>query len=172
MDRTYIFTGRVFSVAVEKARLPHGREVNMEIVEHPPSVVLIPQPDARHVVLVRQYRHAVGKFLWELPAGSVDPGETSEDAARRECHEEIGLVPTSIEALGTFLPTPGYCTEEMGFFRLTGLTVPQEAAAVDEDEDIETKTFSIDEVQELVRSGEIVDMKTAVGIWLLRERPG
>ena len=105
--------------------------------------------------------------MWELPAGSVDPGEEPEAAAARECHEEIGQVPDTIVRLGAFLPTPGYCTEEMIFFRLSGLSTPNEPAEVDEDEDIEPRTFTLAEARTMVRRGEIADMKTVVGLGLL-----
>jgi ADP-ribose pyrophosphatase len=118
-------------------------------------------------VLVRQYRHAVHASLWELPAGSVDPGETPEDAARRECHEEVGLVPTTVVRLAALYPTPGYCDEEMVFFRLSGLEEPTEPAALDEDEEIEVKIVELREAREMVRRGEIVDMKTVVGLTLI-----
>ncbi len=162
-----LFEGRVFSVDRDRVRMPNGREVTIDIVRHSKSVVLLPIPEPQHVILIRQYRYAVNKYLWELPAGSVDPGETPEQAARRECHEEIGQVPDTIVRLAALLPTPGYCDEEMLFFRVSGLSVPEEAAAVDEDEDIEPRTFTLAEAREMIRRGEIVDMKTVVGLGLL-----
>ena len=131
-----VFDGRVFAVDRDVVRLPNGREVTLDVVRHPRSVVLIPVPEPGHVILVRQYRYVVNQTLWELPAGSVDPGETPEQAARRECHEEIGQVPATIVRLAALLPTPGYCDEEMVFFRLSGLDEPTDAAQLDEDEDI------------------------------------
>jgi len=162
-----VFDGKVFEVDRDRVRMPHGREVTVDVVRHSRSVVLLPVPEPGHIVLIRQYRYAVNKWLWEVPAGSVDPGEEPDAAARRECHEEIGLVPETIIRLGAFLPTPGYCNEEMVFFRLSGLTVPTEPAEPDEDEDIEARTFTIAEAREMVRRGEIVDMKTIVGLGLL-----
>ena len=103
----------------------------------------------------------------ERPAGSVDPGETPEQAARRECHEEIGRVPDTIVRLAAFYPTPGYCDEEMVFFRVSGLEQPTDTAAVDEDEDIEAKEFSLADARDMARRGEIVDMKTVVGLGLI-----
>jgi len=161
------FGGRVFSVDRDRVRMPNGREVTLDIVRHPQSVVLIPMPEPGHVVLVRQFRYAVNASLWEAPAGSVDEGETPEGAAKRECHEEIGLVPDTIVRLAALYPTPGYCDEEMVFFRLSGLGEPAEAAEADEDEDIETRTFEVREVREMIRRGEIVDMKTIVAMTLI-----
>ena len=105
--------------------------------------------------------------MWELPAGSVDEGESPEAAAKRECHEEIGLVPQTIIRLSAMYPTPGYCDEEMVFFRCSGLEKTDEQAHVDEVEDIEAKTVDLRDAREMVRRGEIVDMKTVVGLGLL-----
>ena len=162
-----IFDGKVFAIDRDRVRMPNGREVTVDVVRHPRSVVLVPVPEPGHVVLIRQYRYAVNKFLWELPAGSVDAGEEPDAAARRECHEEIGQLPETVVRLAALLPTPGYCDEEMLFFRVSGLSVPEEAAALDEDEDIEPRTFTIRDAREMVRRGEITDMKTVVGLSLI-----
>jgi ADP-ribose pyrophosphatase len=161
------FSGRVFDVDRDGVRIPNGRTVTLDVVRHPRSVVLLPVPEPGHVVLVRQFRYPVNRWLWELPAGSVDPGEEPEEAARRECHEEIGLVPATVVRLAAWFPTPGYCDEEMLFFRVSGLGTPEHAAAVDEDEDIETRTFPFGDVREMIRRGEIIDMKTVAGLTLL-----
>ena len=117
--------------------------------------------------LLESLEDHVRPCLWELPAGSVDGGESPEEAARRECHEEIGLVPDTIVRLAAMYPTPGYCDEEMVFFRLSNLEEPTEAAAMDEDEDIEAKTFELREARDMVRRGEITDMKTVAGLALI-----
>jgi len=162
-----VYKGRVFSVEVAQVTLPNDREVTVDVVRHPRSVVLIPIPEAGHVILIRQYRYAVNQWLWELPAGSVDEGEEPEAAARRECHEEIGQVPTTVVRLASLFPTPGFCDEEMIFYRLSGLSTATEKAHADEDEDIEPKTFVLRDVREMIRRGEIVDMKTVAGLTLL-----
>jgi ADP-ribose pyrophosphatase len=162
-----IFDGKVFAIDRDRVHMPNGREVVVDVVRHPRSVVLLPVPEPGHVVLIRQYRYAVNTYLWELPAGSVDGGEEPEAAARRECHEEIGQLPETVVRLAALLPTPGYCDEEMIFFRVSGLSVPEEAAALDEDEDIEPRTFTIRDAREMVRRGEITDMKTVVGLTLI-----
>ena len=162
-----IFSGKVFDVDRDRVRMPHGREVVVDVIRHPASAVIAPVPEPGHVILIRQYRYAVNRWLWELPAGSVDPGETPEQAARRECHEEIGQVPDTVVRLGSMFPTPGYCDEEMFFFRVSGLTEPKDPAELDEDEDIEVKVFTLKDAREMVRRGEIVDMKTVVGLTYL-----
>jgi ADP-ribose pyrophosphatase len=162
-----VFRGKVFNVDRDRVRLRGGHEVIVDIVRHSKSVVLVPMPEPGHVTLVKQYRYPVNADLWELPAGSVDEGETPEQAARRECHEEIGLVPETIIRLHALYPTPGYCDEQMIFFRVSGLAKTDEQAHVDEDEDIEAKTFELRDVREMIRRGEIVDMKTIVGLALI-----
>ena len=169
-----VYEGRIFTVQVETIALPKGGTLNAEIVRHPGSAVLIPVTDAGAIILVRQYRHAIGRFAWELPAGSLKSGEDPGAAAARECHEEIGLVPSAMEHLGGFFPTPGYCDEEMHFYLATGLREPNDADPTvrqDEDEDIETKAFSVGEIRNMIAVGAIVDLKTVAGIALL-QRPG
>jgi ADP-ribose pyrophosphatase len=164
-----VFEGRVFSVVVESITTRKGGKMDVEIVRHPGSVVLVPMTDAGEIVLVRQYRHAIGQTAWELPAGTLKPNEEPSQAAARECHEEIGLVPSTLEPLGWFFPTPGYCDEEMNFYKATGLRQPREGetAEQDEDEDIEKQAFALEKIHAMIRSGEIIDLKTVAGIALL-----
>lgn len=166
---TTIYKGRIFTVQVETLTLPKGGEMKAEVIRHPGSVVIIPVTDASEILLVRQYRAPLGRWAWELPAGSLKPGEDVEKAAARECHEEIGLVPSRLERLGAFYPTPGYCDEEMNFYRATGLRQPHdhETAEPDDDEDIEVKAFSRDAIRMMIASGELIDLKTVAGMWLL-----
>jgi ADP-ribose diphosphatase len=162
-----MFSGSLFQVDRDRVRMPNARVVTVDIVRHSRSVVILPVPEPGHIILVRQYRYAINRWLWEAPAGSVDEGEEPDAAARRECHEEIGLVPDTIVRLAALFPTPGYCDEEMIIYRASSLAKADQAAAVDEDEDLEPKTFAIAEAREMVRRGEIVDMKTIVGLGLL-----
>jgi ADP-ribose diphosphatase len=163
------YKGRVFSVEVEKVVLRNGREVELAIVRHRPSVVLIPVKDDGQIVMIRQYRHALKRDIWELPAGNVDEGESAEAAAARECEEEIGEVPTRVDRLGSFYPTPGYCDEEMIFFRVSGLQPPpvDSLHKPDDDEDITTRAMSPREAKAMVARGEIIDLKTAYALTLI-----
>jgi ADP-ribose pyrophosphatase len=167
-----IYEGRIFRLEVERVALPGGHVVDMELIRHPGSVVLLPQPSAGEIVLIKQYRHAIRRWIWEVPAGTLKPGEDPEAAAIRECEEEIGLVPATVTRLATFYPTPGFCDETMAFFSCTGLHAPAADSTVtkDEDEDIEPRTFSLDEANAMLARGEIVDMKTAVGLQMLSGR--
>ncbi len=167
------FKGKLISLEVAHVRLPHGATTRMEVVRHPGSCVIVAMPDPKHVILVRQYRYAVGRFLWELPAGSLKPGEDPRDGAVRECEEEIRLIPTTVESMGRFFPSPGYLDEYMELFKMTGLKEPRPGdpvAAQDEDEHIEVRTVSIEEGLEMVRSGGITDLKTAYALAMLSRR--
>ena len=169
-DINKVFEGRIFTVQIETITLPKGHELQAEVIRHPGSVVLVPIADDGRVVLVRQYRAPLGRWAWELPAGSLKPGEDVETAARRECHEEIGLVPGRIEKLGSFFPTPGYCDEEMNFFRVSELREARDgddAAQPDEDEDIEAEAFTVEDLRSMMRTGDIIDLKTVAALTLL-----
>ncbi len=170
LARRTVYSGRVFSIHADLVRLPNGREATMEVVRHAGSVVLLPMPDRDHLILVKQYRYAIDRWIWEAAAGSLEPGETAEAGAARECQEETGLVPGRLERLGAFYPTPGYCDEVMTVFRLTDLAKPAAGsppAHQDEDEDLRVRTFTVNEVRELIRAGEITDLKTVVGVTLI-----
>ena len=164
-----VYKGRVFSVEVDKVTLSNGHLAELAIVRHRPSVVLIPVQDDGRIVMIRQYRHALERDIWELPAGNVDEGESAEAAAARECEEEIGQAPAKIERLGSFYPTPGYCDEEMIFFRVSGLRPPAPGSThkPDEDEDIESRAMSAADAKAMVKRGEIIDLKTAYALTLI-----
>lgn len=164
-----LYRGRIFSLVVDRVVLPTGRTVAMEIVRHPGSVVLLPMDGDDRIILIRQFRYALNRWIWELPAGSLEPGEDPALAAARECEEEIGLVPHRLTRLRSLYPTPGFCDEEMIFFRCDDLRTPAPGsdAEKDEDEDIEPRAFTLTEARALIQSGEIVDMKTVVGLTLI-----
>jgi len=170
LSSTESFKGRIFSVTVDRVTMPNGRTVALDMVRHPGSVVLIPMQDDGHVVLIRQYRYALDRWIWELPAGSLDEGEAPADAAARECEEEIGLVPGRVEFVGAWYPTPGFCTEVMNYYRVSDLRergADEPPAHNDEDEDIRVHVFTLDEARAMVRRGDIVDLKTAWGLTLV-----
>jgi ADP-ribose pyrophosphatase len=156
-------------VEVSRITFPNGSEHDVTIVRHPPSVVLIPIQDDGRVVLVRQYRPSVGRELWELPAGSLHAGETAEEAAERECEEEIGRVPGSLERLRGLFPAPGFCDEELIFFRASELRepAPDSTRRADEDEDLHVQAYRIEEARAMAARGDIVDLKSAFGLTLI-----
>jgi len=164
-----VFTGRVFSVEAERRRYPDGSDHDVAIVRHSPSVVLIPVDGDGRVILVRQYRAPLDRYTWEFPAGGVEAGETAETAAAREAEEEIRLVPGRLERLGSWYPVPGYCDEEMIFFRIAELAppAPDSSHHADEDENIETRVMTVHEARAMAARGEIVDLKTAFALTLV-----
>jgi ADP-ribose pyrophosphatase len=162
-----IFNGRIFRAEIDTVRLANGRRADLEIVRHRGSVVLLPQPSADSIILIRQFRYVIGRWIWELPAGSIEPGERPGACARRECEEEIGLTPRRVKRLTALYPTPGFCDELMIFYRCTDLRAPNRPIARDVDEQIEPRTFSLKEARALVTRGKIIDMKTVLGLGLV-----
>jgi len=164
-----VYSGKVFSVEVDRKRFPNGQEHEVAVVRHPPSIVLIPVQDDGRVILIQQYRPSVERVLWELPAGSVDRGEQPDAAAARECEEEIGLAPRTIKRIRGLFPTPGFCDEELIFYRVSDLgRQPADSPhKPDEDEDITPQPFTVAEARAMVERGEIVDLKTAYGLTLI-----
>jgi len=164
-----VYKGRVFSVEVGNKRFPNGRTHTVEVVRHSSSVVIIPIENDGRVVIIRQYRPAIDRALWEFPAGRLNDGEPAEEAARRECEEEIGRVPHRLERIRGLYPTPGFCDEQLVFFRASDLRAPapDSTARPDEDEDIETKTVTVADARAMLERGEIIDLKTAYALTLL-----
>jgi ADP-ribose pyrophosphatase len=164
-----VYKGRVFTVDVETVTSPKGTTREIATIRHGPCVVLVPILDDGRVVMIRQFRHSVGRDLWELPAGNVDDGESVEAAAFRECEEETGFAPSRMEKLGALFPAPGYSDEEMFFFRASGLHTPPADSAhkPDEDEAIEVYPMTIADAKALVSRGDVVDLKTAYALTLI-----
>ncbi len=164
-----VYKSRVFQVEETRVRFPDERERDIAIVRHAPVVVLIPLPAPGRVILIRQYRASIARETWELPAGGIETGETETQAARRECEEEIALVPHVLERLGAWFPSPGFCDEEMIFFRATDLRppAPDSSHRPDEDESITAQVFALEQAKAMALQGEIVDLKTAYGLKLL-----
>ena len=163
-----IYRGRVFSVETGTRRFPNGQEHEVEIVRHAPSVVLIPFEDDGRIVIVKQYRAPLDRETWEFPAGRLNDGESAEDAARRECEEEIRRVPHRIERLRGLYPAPGFCDEQLIFFRVSDLRTPPPDSPhkPDDDEDITTRSVAVAEARAMFERGEIVDLKTAYALTL------
>jgi ADP-ribose pyrophosphatase len=157
-----VYEGKVLSLDVDEVEEPGGVRAVREVVRHRGSVAALPVHDDGRVVLVRQYRYPVDASVWELPAGRLDPGESVEEAARRELEEEVGLRPRELTALAVFYTTPGFCDEAMHLFRATGLT--SVAARPEPDERIESRAFTLEEARAMIRRGEIREGKTLVAL--------
>lgn len=161
--RRTVFDGRLLHVFEDTVRLPEGREARREIVEHIGAVAIVASAGDGRVVLVRQWRHAAGRALWELPAGTREAGEPPADTARRELSEETGYQASQWGELGHGPVSPGYSSEEIWFFSAAGLTAG--TSTPDLDELLDVGLFDASELAGLARRGE-VDLKTMAGLAL------
>jgi ADP-ribose pyrophosphatase len=151
----------LFEVTLDHAVDPDGFEIKRAIVQHPGSAVIMPVDAKKRILLVKQYRLPARKFLWELPAGKLDPGETAMQAAKRELKEETGCKAKKWTKLAEFYPSPGFLAEKMTIYLAEEL-VEGEATPMD-DERIEKEWFSAKQVQEMLQTGKIMDAKTNIG---------
>ena len=158
-----IFTGRAFGVRRDWMETPDGGETNFDIIEHHGSVIIVPV-DGHNIYFVEQYRHATGKELLELPAGTLETGEDPAACAAREIREETGFAASKLVKLGEFFLAPGYSTELMTVFLASGLEAnPLES---DSDEFISLSVIAIDTVFKMAGSGKIMDAKTLAALLL------
>jgi ADP-ribose pyrophosphatase len=168
------FSGRVFNVRVDRVRYEDGDEHRLDVVEHRGSIAVLAVRRPGELVLVRQYRHPAARFLWELPAGTTEPGEDPATGAARELREETGYRAERLTAIGSTFMTPGFCEERMHFFLAEDL-VPGDQS-LDEDERIDVGVFSLESAWRMVAGGEIADVKTLLGLlWMASPaelRPG
>ena len=161
------YDGRVISVRLDEVEMPSGRRVVYEIVEHRGAVVMVPVTEDASVLMVRQFRQAVGRELLELPAGTIEKGETPEACAQRELAEEVGHAAARWERLITFFPSPGVLTEEMHVFLARDL---RPTPAEREEEDLRVEAMSLREARRRIDTGEIRDAKSVIGILLTSQR--
>ena len=152
------FEGKVFDVRVDRLRLANGHETRIDLVIHSGAVTMVPVGDDGSIWFVRQYRHATGGHLLELPAGTLKQGEDPATAAARECREEIGMAPGRLENLGGFFLAPGYSNEYMHVFLATDLK--SDALAPDADEVIEIERMTVKAVKAQIKEGGFQDAKT------------
>jgi ADP-ribose diphosphatase len=163
---TRIYQGKAVILTVDEIVEPGGVAVRREVVHHPGSVVVLPRFSDGSLLLVRQYRHAAGRFLWELVAGTLEPGEKPARAARRELKEESGYRARRWKHLFNFFPSPGILDEKMRLFEARGLKL--EKASPEPDERISVRRFSPAQLRRMLASGKIQDAKTLVGLlWIL-----
>lgn len=156
-----IYKGKVFDIRIDEIR-EGDVEYKREIVVHKGSAVIIPVFDDNTVALVQQYRHAAGKYLLEIPAGTLEKGEDPETGAVRELEEEIGVTAGKIEKLAEFYISPGFLTEKMYLFLATGLT--ETSQKLEADELLTIERISFPDALSMIASGEIEDAKTIIGI--------
>jgi ADP-ribose diphosphatase len=163
-----LYKGRIVGLKLDRVIEPGGVKATREVVEHPGSVVVIPRLPNERLILVRQFRYPARTHMWELVAGSIDPGESIVRAARRELLEETGYRAGSLKRLLSFYPSPGFLTERMHLVEASNLT--QSTAQPEADERIQVGVFSRAQLDKLLRDRKIIDGKTIIGLLWARYR--
>ena len=153
------FKGKLLKLTTQKKRLPNGHIAQLEIVQHPGAVLIVPFLDSNRLVLIRQFRPVLGLYLYELPAGTLNPNEKLLSCAHRELIEETGYSARKMIRVGKIFPVPGYSTEVITIFKAEGLS-PQPLRPKDPDEVISVRVFSRTEIKKIFRNGRINDAKT------------
>lgn len=162
IERKMIYDGRVIKVSVDTVMLPNGMRVPLELVRHPGGAAVVAIDEQNQVCLLRQYRHAAGGYIYELPAGKLEPDEPPEVTARRELVEEGAVSATHWASLGAFYSSPGVFTEVIHLYLATGLTPA--ASNAEDDEVFQVEWWPLALAAERARNGELTDAKTIVGI--------
>jgi ADP-ribose pyrophosphatase len=162
-----IYTGRVINLDIDTVQFPDGSVGELEMVRHPGASAIVPflsepRGDDPQILLIRQYRYAADAFIYEIPAGRLDPGETPEACAHRELREETGCTADRMERLTTVYTTPGFTDEKIHVFMATRLTRGE--ARREADEFVENVVMPLSKALAMIERGEIIDGKTAVGL--------
>jgi len=161
------YEGRVFTLVKENVTLGNGVTTDLDVIHHPGAAAMVPLTADNKVVMLRQYRHALRKDIWEIPAGTLEAGESPEACAHREIEEETGYAAAKLVRLGEIVPVPGYSDETITLFLCTELT--PEVQNLDADEQIEVHEVSFDEALAMIPAGRILDAKTIAGIFMARQ---
>ncbi len=161
-----LLQGRAFKIRRDTLKTPDGRETKLEIIEHGGSVVVVPIDEEGNLLFIRQYRHAVGGDLLELPAGTRDKEEPFEVCAAREIREETGMEAGKLQKIGEFYLAPGYSTEFMGVFIATGLK--ENPLQADEDEFLEVEKIPVKKAVEMAEQGKVPDAKSLAALLLAK----
>lgn len=171
LESKRVYEGKVVNLRVDTVETDDGAKHVWEVVEHGGAVVVIPRPAPDEIVLVRQYRHPLGRQNWEVCAGGIDPGETPHDAALRELREETGFRARSLRRLWSAYSAPGFCNELLHFFETDDYELG-EPNNVD-GEDIEIATFPLKRLREMIERDELPDSKTQIAVlWALTRTTG
>lgn len=157
-----VFKGRVLTLNLETIPLPNGASVELEIIRHPGAAAIVPMKDDGTVVLIKQYRHAVGGFIYEIPAGKLHPGEDPLVCASRELEEEVGYRASSLDLLASIFTAPGFADEVIHIYIGTGLVPGKQQ--LDHDEVLEIVELPLDKALTLIQDGTIRDAKTIIGL--------
>lgn len=163
-SRTTVHRGRVFTLVRENVTLENGTTTDVEFIEHPGAAAIIPMPSATRVVLLKQYRHALKNYIWEIPAGTLDPQEEIISCAKRELTEETGYSAGRWHRLGEITPVPGYSDERIHIFLATDLQPV--GRHLDADEVIDVREVDFLKALEMIGAGKIQDAKSIAGLYL------
>ena len=157
-----IYTGKVVTLNIDRVQLPNGETIDLETIRHPGAAAVVPLKDNGTVVLIRQYRHAAGGFIYEIPAGKLHSGEDPLHCASRELEEEVGYRASSFELLTSIFTAPGFADEVIHVYKATGLTQGQQQ--LDRDEVLEVIEMPLTKAVAKIEDGTIRDAKTIVGL--------
>ena len=162
--QTLIHKGRVFNVFQENVRLPNDVLMNIDVIRHPGAAAIVPLTRNHTVIMLQQYRHAVGGTIWEIPAGTLDSGESPLVCAQRELTEETGYQAADWRMLGEITPVPGYSDERIQIFLATELTISVQN--LDSDEVLDVREVAFTEALKMISRGDIQDAKTICGLFM------
>ncbi len=166
LEEDIIYKGKIITVRKQQVQLPNGKIACREIVDHQPAVVIIPVCDDGKFICVRQYRKAVDMELLEFPAGCVEENETFLIAAQRELKEECGCIADSWTYITQLFPTPGFCNELYVFYMAKSLHFGDQN--LDDDENVSVETYDVSDLERLIKSGDVKDMKTVFSFYWLK----
>jgi 8-oxo-dGTP pyrophosphatase MutT (NUDIX family) len=170
LNSTPHYQGRVIRVTVDEVVLPNGRHTALEVVHHPGGAAIVALNDLKQVCLLRQYRYVGGGWIWELPAGKLEPAEAPEVTARRELTEEAGVLATDWVSLGSVLSSPGVFSEIIHLYLAQGLSAAR--SQLEDSEVLEVHWVSFRQACDMALSGEIRDAKTIIGVLRAAQRLG
>ncbi|MCP4694235.1 MAG: NUDIX hydrolase [Desulfobacterales bacterium] len=163
-----IHRGRVFTLSRENVTLMNGVTMDVDVIRHPGAAAIVPRISEKNILLIRQYRHAIGDYIWEIPAGTLDPNETIETCAKRELTEETGHAAGEMQKIGEIVPVPGYSDERIHIFLADNLTPSHQNLDADEVLDVHEIPFS--DAISMIQAGEIMDSKTISGLYMALPR--
>lgn len=162
-----VYEGKILNLRIDTVELPEKKYSKREIVEHPGGVGIVPITEDNSIVLVKQYRKAVNRMLYEIPAGKLEVNEEPRETAIRELQEETGYKANELKYLLEFYTSPGYCNEKIYLFLASGLVEGE--SSPDNGEFIEQQKFNINELLKMIDRGEILDSKTIIGINMAKD---
>lgn len=168
--REFIHQGRVFNVFKDNVTLKNGTTIDLDIIRHPGASAMVAMTEHKEIILLKQYRYAVDDYIWEIPAGTLNPNEPPIECAKRELIEEAGVSAENWEKLGEITPLPGYSDERIHIFLASGLKEAEQN--LDDDEILNVHRIQFQDAVTMIYSGRIIDAKSISGIFMAKDRLG